>query len=513
MRRSLSLEILFFFCYLAVSVLCGFFYCSIAPSPDQSLFDYIAWQGIQGVHWYVGSFDFTWPGSLVIHEVGIRLFGVHHWTARLTDFILLQPTVVAMYLFFSAADLKLAATGSALFYPIIYVTSGGWMAGHRDIVAMHVLIIAASILVTSCPKSTTKLFTSGILVGFSVLIRPTYLIFLPLAFCCCFLPLKRSTLTSALRAGLLLMLGALIAPSAFFVAGFITSTLDRFIIINRSVFELYAVPVSRARLFLLFVKNVRTYFAWLSVAGLSGSFLWVNERTVWKQAALLLSMAFTSLLSFVVQNKGFGYHLGGLIPVFSMSALGGVNLGIIRWAGSAKPKALTVVAGAILCVIGAGTAQRIQHNIFPYLNSAFSYTTVEVSRETTDQLVSTISKESDPASFFFQWGWNYDVGFLSQRLSASQFVNTGALSLIDDNDLRYRPWLQTFDQELSKNKPAFILLDLTTLPNHATVDDRGVQFREEVPSPALAILARHLNEKYSIRQKWRDSVLFRRTRD
>src|SRR4051812_30984108 len=63
--------------FLAIAAVCGLYYCSIPPSPDQSAFDYMAWQGLQGVPWYTGSFDTTWPGSLVIHEIGIRLFGVH----------------------------------------------------------------------------------------------------------------------------------------------------------------------------------------------------------------------------------------------------------------------------------------------------------------------------------------------------------------------------------------------------------------------------------------------------
>src|SRR6266700_4776577 len=100
--------------YLAISVLCGLYYCSLSPSPDQSIFDYIAWQGLHGVQWYVGSFDFTWPGSLVIHETGIRLLGVHRWTARLTDFFLLPLAILSMYLFLRSAGLKAAAVATAL---------------------------------------------------------------------------------------------------------------------------------------------------------------------------------------------------------------------------------------------------------------------------------------------------------------------------------------------------------------------------------------------------------------
>ena len=60
----------FLLLYTAVSVACGLYYCSIAPSPDQSLYDYIAWQGIKGIPWYTGSFDVSWPGPFLIEDLG-----------------------------------------------------------------------------------------------------------------------------------------------------------------------------------------------------------------------------------------------------------------------------------------------------------------------------------------------------------------------------------------------------------------------------------------------------------
>jgi hypothetical protein len=499
--------------YLAISVWCSFYYCSIAPSPDQSIFDYIAWQGLHGVRWYTGSFDFTWPGSLLIHEVGIRLFGVNTWTARLTDLIFVQPAIAAMYYFFKAADLKSAAGAIILVYPIIYVTSGGWMAGHRDIVAMHMLVIASSISVTSGEYNKVKLFCSGIFIGYAVLIRPTYLTFLPLLCATFFFPLDRSTLKPALRLSTVLVLGTLAFPTIFLLAGFLTGTLDRFLVITRFALEVYPVQLSRARLFNLFADNIQTYFAWLCIAGLVGAFLWINDRVAKKQAALLLAMAITALVSFAAQNKGFGYHLGGLIPVFTMSALGAINLGFSRPGNSTQLKIIMrTLAAAVLFIVCVGTGRRIQHNFFPYFESLLaSHTTAETdANQIVSQTVDVVSQESDPGSYFFQWGWNYDVGFLSKRLAASQYLNTPALSLINKDDVRYKSWLDTFDKELSEKKPTFILLDLTTLPNQTTITDRGVQFLQEEPSPALAILARHLNERYIIRQEWKDRALFKR---
>ena len=61
----------------------------------------------------------------------------------------MQPAIVGMYFFLRSAGLRFAAAAIALAYPVIYVTSGGWQAGHRDIVGMQFLIAASAVLLTS----------------------------------------------------------------------------------------------------------------------------------------------------------------------------------------------------------------------------------------------------------------------------------------------------------------------------------------------------------------------------
>lgn len=500
--------------YLAISVLCGLYYCSVSPSPDQSIFDYIAWQGLHGIQWYVGSFDFTWPGSLVIHETGIRLLGVHRWTARLTDFFLLQLAILSMYLFLRSAGLKAAAVGTALAYPIIYVTSGAWMAGHRDIVAMHVLICSATILVAYRGNDRLKFFLAGFAIGYAVMIRPTYLSFLPFAFVAVFFDKGRSNVKLAFTMIAALGTGVLVFPTIFLIAGFITGTFNAWLTDTRFVFNVYPAPLPRYRLFYGFLEDLRIYFAWLAVAGTASAIFWLTTSSARRHAMLLFGMTLTSVISFVAQNKGFGYHLGGLIPVFTMSALGGIEL-----AFESKEYRLTVLtvlramAVAILCVFAIGLERRTQNNLVPYVRS------VAVTGEwapddieaTTEQAVSIVSRESNPHDYFFQWGWNYDVGFRSQRLAASRYLNTPAFSLIRSDDATYRSWLETFDRDLSEKRPLFVLLDLTTIPKETKIEDRNIQLPPDEASPGLAILIHHLNEDYTVRFRWKDKVLFKRT--
>lgn len=55
-------------------VLC-LLYLKIEPSPDQALFDYMGWMASQGDPFYAKSFDVSWPGAILLHEIAVRLFG------------------------------------------------------------------------------------------------------------------------------------------------------------------------------------------------------------------------------------------------------------------------------------------------------------------------------------------------------------------------------------------------------------------------------------------------------
>src|SRR5262245_23054047 len=84
--------------WLAATPVLGLLYMMVPPSPDQSLFDYIAWMKLHGTPYYKGAAELNWPGEILIHELGIRLFGVHFWTYRLIDFLLMQMGTGGMFL-------------------------------------------------------------------------------------------------------------------------------------------------------------------------------------------------------------------------------------------------------------------------------------------------------------------------------------------------------------------------------------------------------------------------------
>jgi hypothetical protein len=483
--------------YVVISLACGIYYCSLAPSPDQSLYDYIAWQGLHGVQWYIGSFDVTWPGNLVIHELGLRLFGVHRWTARLTDFLLLQPALLAIYWFLRTANLRIAPVIGILIYPIIYVTSGPWMAGHRDIVAMHMVVGSAAILLTFLKRGHAPLFFSGLVLGYAVMLRPTYLAFGPVLFIVFFFDAAQPTLRRFATSMLTLAAGTLAIPLLFCVAGVLTHTLDAWLADGVDfVLKVYQVPLSRMRLAARLFVVAREQFLWLAAAGLSSLLLWLSASHVRMHAALLCGMILTTVISFVVQNKGFGYHLGGLIPILTLSALGGIELAgqrnVERWFAWRMPA--TFVASAVGLIMCVGIERRIQNNLMPFWMGE-NIRESELTESLKQKIISIITTESTPQSRFFQWGWNYDIGFRSQRLFASRYLDTPLFSLIAPDTLEYGSWLKTFDLDLEINRPTFVLLDLTTLPSE---------------SAGYKILATHIDQHYEIRLRLDDKILYKR---
>ena len=446
--------------YAVVTSLALAIYIRIVPSPDQSFFDYMAWLNLNGVPFYKGSFDMTWPGEFVLHELYILIFGVHSWTARAGDFLMLQPAVLAIYLFVRKAGFPRAAVAGALLYPIIYVTSGGWMAGHRDLTGTHFLIGAAIFALPWKKPSTWQPILAGLLIGCAVMIRPTYLAFAPLLF---FIALPGWKCAATWHAAFVLRASqfavGLFAPIAIFVAyAAVAGTLHDFYVDSfRFVVDVYPVQQGRGRLFGLAAGVLAGMFWWLTIAGVIGGLLWLLLGKSRKGLWLLTAMIATIFLSYFVQNKGFAYHLGGLIPILLLLGCAGAEAAVRLplasfWGrnGAVALVALFLIAGTSLRLIHARPAApdwgRQEQNRPLTLDDSFA-------------LAKIIRLESSPSDTVLQFGWEFQVSFLAERRSATRFVNIPAARLIRPGQPIFGNWLTEFDRELAERPPKFILVD------------------------------------------------------
>jgi hypothetical protein len=358
-----------------------------------------------------------------------------------------------------------------LLYPIIYVTSGGWMAGHRDLTGTHFLIAAAFFALPSERVSLWQPVLAGLLIGCAVMIRPTYLAFAPLLFLLA-LPVWKGAASSPVAffiRGVQFAAGLLAPIAIFTVYATATGTLHDFYIDSfRFVVDVYPVQQGRGRLFGLAAGVLAGMFWWLTIAGALGALLWLvlgrSRQGLW----LLAAMIVTILLSYFVQNKGFAYHLGGLIPILLI--LGCVGAAAAMRFPLTSARVRNAAAALVAMVLLAGTGLRLVHA----RPSPPDWGRQEQERPLTlgdsFALAKIIRDESSSADTMLQFGWEYQVSFLAERRSATRFVNIPAAELIKPGQPVFGGWLIEFDRELSERPPKFILADRTIAASDAMAE-------------------------------------------
>jgi hypothetical protein len=500
----------FWTAYALITLVAGAIYVRVVPSSDQSIFDYLAWLNIHGVPYYKGSFDMTWPGQLVFHELSIRLFGVHPWTTRAGDFILLQPAVLAIYLFLRRAGFPKAAVVGALAYPIIYVTSGPWVSGHRDITGAHFLIGAAIFALPSERRSAWALVIAGLLVGYATMIRPTYLAFAPMLFLIT-LPNWQgagSWMRAVCKQALLFGAGLVVPPLAFVLYGVATGTLyDWYIDSVRFVVAVYpVVGQSKWRLFPMAANFLVHALWWLVIAAVLGGILWSiygrSRRALWLLAAMLA----TFFVSYFVQNKGFGYHLAGLIPVLFLIGLTAVE------AIARRPLRTHVLENGLAAVLALlltlGVASRLAHAIprAPDWGRQEQDNPLRVADAIA--FANIIRTESAPDDTMLQWSKDYQeyqVSYLSERRSPIKYFNVNAVRLIRPSQPVFGDWLLEIDRNLRRHPPKFILVDQTVLTPGPSLPTGWA-----INDVADASVRRTIAHGYAVRDHRGDYTLFKR---
>jgi hypothetical protein len=488
----------------------GVLYMMVPTSPDGALFDYIAWMKIRGAPYYKGVAEQNWPGEFLLHELGIRVFGVHFWTYRLVDFIVMQLGTVGIFLFLRRSLFSLAPFIALAIYPIIYVTAGYWMAGQRDIVAAEFLITASAFLIG--PAQIFEAIVAGCLIGFAVLIRPTYLSF----FCGVLLldvfgflgagPSISRRFGRAFACGFILMIGSAV------VVGWLTNSLgdwyDQTILFN---FQSYSSKSSTRELLVQLLDILLRWWHWMAVFGAVGFSLWLYRCGQRPEHLLLLGIGGTVVLSYFVQGKDLGYHLGGLIPVLVLLTAVCIDelqqgFGNVHTAPRKTMIGGIALAVVIISILGiAKKAVSLAPQTRMLASGEFQPAQVgeQLSAEEIRTLVDYIQAGSTPNDYFFQWGRNFEVGYLAQRRSSSRFISTPALDTLSDQFKKSKVWLTEFNNDLITKPPVFILVARSQLNDLSM----PLSISDDV-SQAFRTLIGRINEDYQIAVVSDKAVLF-----
>jgi hypothetical protein len=509
----------------AVSALVPLFlyYRSVYPSPDQSLFDYLAWMDVNGRTFYAEGFEQNWPGALILHEIATRAFGVHPTSFRTLDFILMVTATIFVAWHWIRRDLPVAGWIFAFTYPVIYVTSGRWMAGERDVLAMNILLVAVVLLLRAEPRSLqyvgatnrqgpiprrsvapiiAALF-AGALITLSTLIRPTYLFF---AVAAGGMLMVRAIAKKSLAAVLRVMIvpgfiGFTALGAIAVIAGLAAGNLDDWYVQTIAFnFEAYQVTEPRRRLAAMLLRTIRDFWPWLAPIAAVG-LVSTKDARLRSEIQYGIALLLTVLVSYVVQNKGFPYHLGGLIPIFVLAVAMGLD-SCVHWArqsGSGPlPFAAGIIVAALLAVGMISRLEKLTELGAPATGAGRAQ--VEIER---DAVIAILRCETRSTDLVFQWGRLSDILYRAKRLPASRFVSSPALNLL--NGQRGREWTIEFARDLQTNKPRMVVTDNDDLPVAQIL-------AAEAPglSHAARILSQELQANYDIRFAGKHLTLFQR---
>ena len=450
--------------WLAMMTACAALYMTLPPSPDQSQFDWMAFISTRGYPFYVGSFDMNWPGEMWLHELGIRLFGIHAWTWRLTDFILMAGFTISGATFLSRSGWRLAPFVFLFLYPPIYITAGGWMVGQRDIIATGFLLVACALSVSGGKREIFSVLAAGLMVSVAVLIRPTFMSFIAGLIILELFPFKAREVFSVgrTRRSIGFLFGFTIGLGAAALFGLYLGNLDDWyqqsIEFSLSVYAGEPAQDWRVTLHALFVQS----WHWISCLALIGIGFWVRRDGLSYALMLTLGVVATSAVSFVVQNKGFGYHLGGILTMLVLYVAVMFD-GLVLWRRSSNSQvwSAAVFAAAMLLVL-AGTASKIrnfQPQILLLLSGNFGlsadYGLTEAERV---EIIAIIQRGNRTEGKVSVYGTNFELAYRAERLPSHRFINV----VIDQANPKfplYEKWMKEIKLSLDQQPPQYIIFN------------------------------------------------------
>jgi hypothetical protein len=478
-------------------------YMMMPPSPDQAQFDYMAWMSAQGLPYYAQSFDMNWPGAMVLHELGIRLFGVHAWTWRLTDFLLMEGLALLIALFIRRAGFRLAPALFLALFPVLYVTGGFWLVGQRDIIATGFLLAACAMVLPGGRAEGAKIAVAGALIACAVLIRPTFLSFLIGVMALEALPLRSPAPRSISRLvrGVTLALGFAVPVLAIVAAGAALGNLDDWyaqsIQFSLSVYSGDPPQSMTGTAWQLFVSS----WHWLTVLGTLGLLLWIARDGVSHASALVVGAGLTILVSYIVQNKGFVYHLGGFLTILTLLlAIAGDRLMALRNGATGRLSRLGLTAALALAmvVVFGGTAKKLSGMSGAMADLATGrFELINIpGRLTEDErraMIALIQDGGGPQDRMVQYGILYEIPYRAQRLPSFRFINANAFDLMSESYVHYAAWTVEVAEDLRDHPPAFVLLERKFVqgdaPPFIPVDDAR---------PMLALVLEQISEGYAV---------------
>jgi hypothetical protein len=451
----------------------GALYSTLPPSPDQFEVDYLGWRLLHGARPYVDFIDPNWPGIFWLHSLSTLLFGNTMYAWRVMDYVLMLTGVLFLADWLRRTCSVQAAVWTLFLYPALYITTGSWFAGQRDILLLHLGFVSFWLdhLAWSRRRPAWQ-FGTGAVIALATLVKPTaVLIGVALALA--------NSWTRRLRfreAVMHLLAGILGAALALFAALLLLmlqgSTLSAFwaaaVEFNRPEYRLES--ATAAHLLGVLWKAYAVSWHWIGVGALL-TLIWLlrgtrseTSRREGAEAPVLLPLIWAAgFASFVVQGQGFWYHLGvcyaATIPLLCIG-LGALS----EHLRSAGPYSARVVAAAVCLVPILGTAKKLAGTYLSVAALTVGQGTWEghLARFSggdgmnMQQVVSLSTKlraivpTGEPV---LVWGTASAINFLAERPQPTRFYYFPVLVAASPTFPRAALWQEWFREDLEREPP------------------------------------------------------------
>ena len=499
--------------WLVFSAALGLLYAAIPPSADQALYDYIGWRIVEGATPYVDVAELNWPGGMLLHAAATGLFGSSLYTWRIFDYLYLLATLALVFWVVRALLDRRTAAVAVVLYQVLYVTGGVWFSGQRDIMAAPFLLLAAFAATRGLDRASWRwAMLAGGAIAPAIILKPTLGAMAALLGAQALWAWRvgrgvvsgpavtaepaagsdggpqRSRINlgrflshvGGLAAGLLAGLGvfALVAV----VWGFVDAWWVLCCQFNRAVYTQDAVSLQAL------AHRVLAYavpsWHWLLVTAAVGFVMLVKQRggrLAWVATALLA----TTFISVVVQQKGFGYHLGPAVLGLALLSSGLLSWCVVSMAvRPLRPASWRVwAAGAVLLVIVAGLCSKLHRE----LRGPARWYAGDVSRATlledylggdpgvtmTDVVHAAhyLDAHTTADQTVLFWGRSVFTLYLARRASPTRFVNAYMLWAAGPEFAGSRTWTREFERDLTERPPAFIILTRRPGGRHVWIEE------------------------------------------
>jgi hypothetical protein len=500
---------------LAVIAASGVLYSTLPPSPDQWFLGYTGWMLTKGAVPYQGFADGNWPACHWLHAISILLLGNTPRTWRVFDFvIMLIGTSFASHTARSLWGWR-AGAWLLVLYPPLYVVTGYWFAGERDIVGAHFLFVALWFYWTGLSKQQAAWQVgTGMLLALAALVKPTLSLFGPFLALHCLLAGRSVVHSLRMRSAQIAIAGAssILGLAAGFALLRLQGTpLDAFwdLAVRSIVIRYGNDSMTLVELLESGLHDALTSWHWIFGGAAIALVANLARREPDGLARNLLfpTLWVTGLASYLLQVQGFRYTLGvpyaATVPILC-SGLGLITVRHVRTRGWRSALFAALVLAPVL-----GTAKKWSSEFESSIRWLAGRISADVhysrfpagdgiSAAEAMALAARLKRTVPETGTILVWGRANVINFLAERPQPTRFHHNVVITrryLPDDLAAR---WNALFCEEVQARKPEFCLVNQQELQG-------------PMPQPgSIVFLKEYLERNYLLVSSVGDGGLFRR---